>query len=302
VLTRALAREARAEAHAAIKERADIRSMVSSWKAAARDRDSRRERLRRARLYLRGKWDLAQAEADVREAMEVYEAHEQWPTAYRAQAILQMKYLEYEARRMLARLPRFRVDQLREIAVSLRQQGLRAMEETRGDAQCGQCTRQLQPSLKGGDCCSGMVFLGWDELDATFRVLLGERAPVLRVFAGDWSRCGFLGDHGCVLPAGTRPMVCTSYYCKSYQEDLRRDARWEALSAVLTELNTERRALGFRVNLNKRFVHGTVSRSHESHPLDFVWERLRDRGAERTARGRADGLDGAKSRLSIVPS
>ncbi|MEW5849496.1 MAG: hypothetical protein AB2A00_11815 [Myxococcota bacterium] len=225
----------------------------------------------------------ARADAELLTAYRSYQRHEHLATSYRAQAILVLKLLEREAELALQAMPPARVAQLRVLAERIRDAGLATSRLTRGDAQCGQCERKLAPELRGGDCCSGMVFLAWDGLDAAFRVLLGERAPLVTQFSGDETRCGFLGPTGCLLTEGARPTVCTNFYCAPYRADLEQQGRWEALAAQLTELNAGRRALGFKVNMVRR-AQGTHEAAHVGqHPLDFIWERLRQRGAERQA-------------------
>jgi hypothetical protein len=119
-----------------------------------------------------------------------------------------------------------------------------------------------------------------------FRVLLGERAPVPLTFSGDPTRCGFVGEKGCLLTPGTRPTVCTAYYCPSYKQDLVAQERWEELSKTLLELNDGRRGMNFRLNLSRRFVLGQSTKAGSTHPLDFIWDRLRLSGADVGAAGK----------------
>lgn len=240
---------------------------------------------------------LARADAELKEAYQVFLAHEHRATAWRAQGVLMLKLQEREAEAVLGRLPAGRRAQLEETARQIRDAGLKTGAHTQGDTQCGQCVRKLAPELRGGDCCSAMVYLGWDEVDAVFRVLLGERAPVIREFHGDYTRCGFVGEHGCVLPAGTRPTVCTAYYCGPYKEDLQRDARWEPLGQVLLELNEGRKAMNFRMKMARRFVLQESKLADAEHPMDFIWDRLRSSGAEIGATGERQDKSG---RLKVV--
>jgi hypothetical protein len=128
-------------------------------------------------------------------------------------------------------------------------------------------------------------------------VLLGERAPVPLTFTGDPTRCGFLGDTGCALTPGTRPTVCTAYYCAPYKEDLAKQERWEELAKALLELNDGRRGMNFRLNLSRRFVLQEKTKANATHPLDFIWDRLRLSGAEIGAAGKRQDAN----RLNVVP-
>ena len=110
------------------------------------------------------------------------------------------------------------------------------------------------------------------------------------------SRCGFAGEKGCLLTPGTRPTVCTAYYCPSYKQDLVDQQRWDALARALLELNDGRRGMNFRLNLSRRFVLKQVTKAGSTHPLDFVWDRLRVNGADIGAAGKRKD----KGRLPVL--
>jgi hypothetical protein len=245
---------------------------------------------RDAVLQARDRWDGAYATAladeELADATASYRVHQDLVTSYRAQAVLVMKLLEREAAHQVHALPRERRAALVGWAQRIARAGQGLHDATRGDGNCGRCVRRLSPDRRGGDCCSGMVFLAWDALDGAFRVLLGERSPVTTVFEGDETRCGLLGPRGCVLPPGVRPTVCTAYYCASYKEDLVRWGRWEEIQGWLAMLEEGRSGLGLRLGLAKGTA-GSISRAEgpAAHPLDYVWGRLRRRASTRSRSG-----------------
>lgn len=283
-------------ARARLTELGGVVGAAQAWVAG--DVSLRQEALN-AQDEVRRLYRLARADAELGEAYRVFQQHEQRITAWRAQGVVFLKVLEREAELTLAGLPEWRREQLAEVARQIREAGLTGGTHTRGDAQCGQCVRKLAPAIRGGDCCGGMVFLGWDQVDATFRVLLGEYAPVVHEFNGDPTRCGFLTEQGCRLPPGTRPTVCTAYYCDPYKADLKRDGRWEALAKDLMALNDGRRQMNFRLNLAKRFLLQQNQAEGYTHPMDFVWDRLRLSGAEISATGKRQ--TGGSTRLPLAP-
>lgn len=257
------------------------------------------QQVRQLRRQVEGALELARADAELSEAFAVFQAHEHHYTAWRAQAVLMMKLLEREAVAFVVQLPPERRAQLEEAARQIRDASLTTGTLTQGDSQCGQCERKLNPQLRGGDCCSAMVYLGWDNVDGLFRVLLGERAPVIRFFQGDNTRCGFVGATGCVLTPGARPTVCTAYYCGPYKEDLQQQGRWEALSQALLELNNGRKTMAFRQKMAQRFSLKIDTTRDKDHPLDFIWDRLRSSGAELGATGKRQDQP-SHPRLNVV--
>jgi len=266
----------------------------------ARKTDGWRALLTDGRLALEDSLRLARREAEQLEAFRIFERLEGTIHAHRAQAVVMLKYLELEADKLVCSLPPDRRFELRQIARELRDAGLGQAQHTRGDQNCGQCVRQLVPDKKGGDCCSGMVFMAFDELDALFRVLLGESAPIIRSWSGDFTRCGFLINDRCSLTPGTRPVVCTAYYCTPYRTALQEAGRWEPLGELLNALQDARAQLGFKVKMSRRFGLGEVTHGADAHPVDFYWERLRTRGA-RHAASSADATKGTRlPRLRIM--
>lgn len=244
---------------------------------------------------------IARREAEQMEAFTIFEKLEGTYHGHRAQAVVLLKYLELEAEKLVCQLPRHRREELREVAVQLRDASLAQSHHTRDDGNCGQCTRKLAPELKGGDCCSGMVFMAWDELDALYRVLIGEFAPLIRSWSGDFTRCGFLVGERCSLAPGSRPVVCQAYYCTDYREALEKDGRWAVLGQLLDELQQARAQLGFRVKMVRRFGLGEVHHSDKDHPVDFLWERMRSRGARYAASSADATKETITPRLKIMP-
>ncbi len=283
------------EARAALSQLGGVSGALTAWAVGDVSARITAQNLKQRVL---GAWRVARVDTELLEAFQIFEVHEHRATAYRAQAVVFLKILERDAESTLSRLPEYRRQQLAEVARQIKEASLKMAELTRTDTNCGKCVRKLAPDLRGGDCCSGMVFLGWDEVDAAFRVLLGERAPVVREFHGDMTRCGFLSETGCQLTPGTRPTVCQAYYCDSYRQDLKDQGRWEELSKLLLELNGGRRGMGFRLNLARRFVLQEDVKGTATHPMDFVWDRLRQSGAEVSAAGKRQD---AQSRLRVVP-
>jgi len=187
-------------------------------------------------------------------------------------APLMLSFHEAKAGEVLSVLPQERRGELVALAERIRDAQLGMLARTRSYADCGQCERYYEGE-SGGQCCSGWVGQWFRPVDGIFRRLLGERAPVWPRFHHDYSRCGYMGEHGCVLPAGTRPIICVGFYCDPFRERLDKDGVWEAMGAEFAEIRAGLRGLEFRFNTHRRFL-GQSGATFTDGSVGYLWNKL----------------------------
>lgn len=157
-------------------------------------------------------------------------------------------------------------------AEKIREAQLRMGERTKGYSDCGLCPRPLGGQT-GGGCCSSSVGQMFRPIDGLFRRLLDERAPVWPRFDDDFTRCGYMGPRGCVLPAGTRPVICVGFYCNAFREHLDKDGVWRALAPEFAQIRAAIRALEFRFSMHRRFLIGQGQTINDS-TVGYLWSKL----------------------------
>jgi hypothetical protein len=110
-------------------------------------------------------------------------------------------------------------------------------------------------------------------IDGVFRRAIGQRAPDGVPYQRDPTRCGYLGGEGCILPCGTRPIVCSAFYCQDFITDLSRDGAWSGIREGLAQISRAVRQLEFRYNIHHRFLSPpTVSIVDSS--IGYLWDKL----------------------------
>lgn len=158
-------------------------------------------------------------------------------------------------------------------AQRIRQAQLNMGDKTRCYSDCGLCERPLGDET-GGGCCSSNVGKMFTPMDGIYRRLLGERAPVWPTFNEDWSRCGYMGPTGCVLPAGSRPITCIGFYCNTFRQKLDADGVWRSLSPDFSELRAGVRELEFRFNLNRRFLLKNQPQTIHDGSMGYLYDKF----------------------------
>jgi len=129
------------------------------------------------------------------------------------------------------------IEQLKKLSDqnSLIQLNMRALLDT--------ITAQVCPDCKA-PCCQCMPVEGWFTEADYFIYRANNEAPFsLRIDHGIPNGCAFLGDTGCVLPAGSRPFPCVKVNCKTVTELLKRNEAqakftqlYEAMDALQEKL------------------------------------------------------------------
>ncbi|MBN2359013.1 MAG: hypothetical protein JXR83_06140 [Deltaproteobacteria bacterium] len=183
-----------------------------------------------------------------------------------------MAFHEAQAGAVLARLSDDKRRSLVPLAEHIRDAQLKMTERTRGYDDCGRCPRTGDTG-SGGGCCSSSVGQMFRPIDGVYRRLLDERAPIWPHFVDDWTRCGYLGAAGCILPAGTRPLVCVGFYCNEWRERLDRDGVWGPMSAEFQQIRQAVRELEFRFNMHRRFVL-RPSHTIRDGTMGYLWSKL----------------------------
>lgn len=183
-----------------------------------------------------------------------------------------MAFHEAQAGAVLSRLPDFRRRQMLPLAEQIRDAQLRMGERTRGYSDCGKCPRPYREET-GGGCCSSSVGQMFRPIDGVFRRLLGERAPIWPVFNNDWTRCGYMAAAGCMLPAGTRPLICVGFYCNAWREVLDKDGVWGPMSAEFQAIRKAVKELEFRFNMHRRHLL-RPSNTITDGTMGYLWTKL----------------------------
>lgn len=159
-------------------------------------------------------------------------------------------------------------------AERIRDAQLKMGEKTSCYNDCATCKRPLEEMGTGGGCCSTHIAQMFRPIDGIYRQLLGERAPVWPTLNEDWSRCGFMGPQGCILPAGTRPLTCVGFYCNDFLDKLKDDGVWQSISPEFAELRAGIRELEFRFNLNRRFLLKNQPQTIHDSSIGYLYDKL----------------------------
>jgi len=183
-----------------------------------------------------------------------------------------MAFHEAQAGAVLSRLTDSRRRQMLPLAEQIRDAQLKMGERTRGYSDCGKCPRPYLEKT-GGGCCSSSVGQMFRPIDGVFRRLLGERAPLWPVFLDDWTRCGYMVADGCLLPAGTRPLICVGFYCNEWRNKLDQDGIWGPMSAEFQAIRKAVKELEFRFNMHRRHLL-RPSITITDGTMGYLWAKL----------------------------
>jgi len=189
-----------------------------------------------------------------------------------AYAPMMLAFHEAKAGEVLSLLSAKRRAQLVPAAEAIRDAQLKMLERTSRYHDCGLCERYYENET-GGQCCSGYVGQWFRPLDGVFRRLLGERAPVWPRLHRDWSRCGYMGERGCLLPAGTRPIICVGFYCDDFRERLTVDGVWREMGQEFEALRAAIRQLDFRFNMHRRFLAESGPTINDGS-VGYLWNKI----------------------------
>ena len=191
-----------------------------------------------------------------------------------ASAPFLMTYFEAKAGMVLHNMSPAKRASLIPYAERIRAAQLNMGKKTTCYNDCATCKRPLEEMGTGGGCCSTSIAQMFRPIDGIYRQLLGARAPVWPQLNSDWSRCGFMGPHGCILPAGTRPLTCVGFYCNEFRGKLDGDGVWRHLSPEFAELRAGIRELEFRFNLNRRFMLKNQPQTIHDGSIGYLYDKL----------------------------
>ncbi|MFH1812342.1 MAG: hypothetical protein ABIJ09_26635 [Pseudomonadota bacterium] len=183
-----------------------------------------------------------------------------------------LAFQEAKAGIVLAAMPAHKRAELTVYAERIRDAQLGMGRKTASYSDCARCERPLGGET-GGGCCSSSVAQMFRPVDGLFRRLLGERAPVWPTLPTDFTRCGYMGPRGCVLPAGTRPVICVGFYCNVFRAHLDEDRVWRDLTPEFRQIRSSVKGLEFRFNMHRRFLTGQGQTINDG-TVGYLWTKL----------------------------
>jgi hypothetical protein len=131
-------------------------------------------------------------------------------------------------------------DEERVLAAEVKAQKLGISSELHAVASCATCaTGQPWPRghYDGGDCCSGVTEVLFDEDELAALVHAGTRARDLVAPRETHAGCAFRGPRGCTLAVDHRPARCVHYICDVLRRELHDRGQLDTVEGKLAELD-----------------------------------------------------------------